>query len=79
MDDLTPLLDKVEDIRIAIARLEERLVSISSKHTTHEARITDLELWRARVVGMAFGVGTASSVVTSLVLWSLARAFGVSP
>lgn len=72
MNNFDAILEKLEEVRRAVVRLETKLAATES----HELRIRELELWRAKATGMAVGIGVMSSGITSLVLWVLSTIFG---
>ena len=70
-----------------LARIEEQVKSLNGwmrdhittaqkKETAVNARITQLELWRARIQGVAVGIGVVSGTATAIITAFIMRLIG---
>ena len=63
-------------MRDHITAAEKKESAVDTRVVSTEARLSQLELWRARIQGVAIGVGVVSGTITAVVTALIMRAIG---
>jgi hypothetical protein len=61
----------INDIKISVARIEERLKIFESHVTTsqeHDKRLRVLEEYKAKLLGMCAGIGALAGTVAAIII-----------